>query len=569
MGPNEADDAVAQARIGSTVAGKWKLDRVLGVGAFAAVYEATHTIGRKAAIKVLHPEAAGSAEWVERFNREALVANELAHPAIVEVHDVDETEDGLHYLVMDLVEGETLTKRLGGSATLSPEELLPLADELLGCLAVAHRANIVHRDIKPSNLMIDQEGRLRVLDFGVARLLRVSRGEQRLTEPGTALGTVAYMAPEQLRGEDVSAQVDLYAVGATLFRALSGRQVHGAGSDELLARQILKTPAPKLRSVAPDVPEGVAKLVDRALSFKAEDRYPDARTMQNAVRSLLDLPEVADEPAAEDAGTHDSARRGPRGTLIVDDADDATTVKRSDDEDAMTVPRKASRPGRVSKPDDASKPGKVSKTLPDAVAPTKGAVAPTKGESPNQPTAARAVQTASSRGTTMWPIALVLAAVLGVVTWQLAFTDGDESERDDSAESDEDDGDDDEDRSKDDDERDRDREGDDDDSSAPSATVSADPSTDVGTGGASPSPEPASPEPGKPTSPAPSASAEPAAPGFPIPSGLPSSIPSTFPSGLPSSFPTAIPSELPTVFPPPPPPPPAQPTPVPPPAPTQ
>jgi len=280
--PAAIDGTTLQARVGTVVKGKWKLVRLVGVGGMAAVYEARHQIGRREAIKILHADVVGDEELVERFRREAHAANKLNHPSVVEVRDVDVTEDGLPFLVMELVEGESLARRLRRARVLPLDEALDLGDQLLDVLIAAHEGGIVHRDIKPSNLLIEDNRKLRVLDFGVAR---ITHAPKPLTLAGTTLGTVGYMPPEQLKSGDVDARADVYAVGAILYEMLAGKPMFEAESEQELARMIARDPAPPLSDAASDVPEDVCMLVDRALAHLASRRYPDAATMREDLRA--------------------------------------------------------------------------------------------------------------------------------------------------------------------------------------------------------------------------------------------------------------------------------------------
>jgi serine/threonine-protein kinase len=248
----------------------------------AAVYLAAHKIGRRDAIKILHPEVASSPDLKARFEREAEATNRFKHPGAVEIRDFDVTEDGCPFLVMEHLEGESLgerARRLGG---IPEDELLRYVDELCDVLAAAHKEGIVHRDIKLDNLFVTTDGRLKVLDFGIARV----RSGPSLTLTGTRLGTTAYMPPEQIAGGEIDGRADLFAVGATMFRLLAKRRIHEAPTDGELVVKMSTEPAPPIRSVAPDVGEHVAKIVDLALAFKAADRYPNALTMQEDVRAV-------------------------------------------------------------------------------------------------------------------------------------------------------------------------------------------------------------------------------------------------------------------------------------------
>lgn len=272
-----------RARVGTTLRGKWVLERLLGHGGMAAVYLARHRIGRLEAVKILHTHLLDNKELLVRFEREARIANRLHHPGAVQITDVDVTEDGVPFLVMELAEGVTLGD-LCRAKRVPPLQLLGLIDQLLDVLATAHPLGIIHRDIKPANLVLQSDGRLRVLDFGVAKI----EGST-FTEQGATVGTAYYMPPEQVRGEAIDARSDLFAVGATMFRVLTGRQVHSGPSPGEVLFQAATIPAPKLLEIAPDVPTAIARIVDRALQFEADHRYPDARAMQADVRAVLEL----------------------------------------------------------------------------------------------------------------------------------------------------------------------------------------------------------------------------------------------------------------------------------------
>jgi len=200
---------------------------------------------------------------------------------VVEILDIDETEDGNAFLVMELLDGETLADRAERMGKLEPKPLLVLVDQLLDVLVACHRKGIIHRDIKPENLFIQRDGKLKVLDFGIARMREGVR-----TQAGTMLGTVAFIPPEQLKGLDVDARADLFGVGATMFSVLTGRRIHLSKSDSELAIKMLTTPAPALASVLEDVDENLAMVVDRALAFLPPRRYPDAVTMRGDVWAL-------------------------------------------------------------------------------------------------------------------------------------------------------------------------------------------------------------------------------------------------------------------------------------------
>jgi eukaryotic-like serine/threonine-protein kinase len=266
---------------GITLSGKYRLDTILGEGGMATVYAATHVRNAsRVAVKVLHPKVALDEDLRKRFLREGYAANTVDHPNTVRVLDDDVTNDGLVYLVMELLEGKTLSC----DETLSPSELVHVLDGLLDVLSAAHEKGIVHRDIKPENLFLTKDGELKILDFGIAKL----RGSNLTT--GT-FGTPAFMGPEQALGKDVDALSDIWAVGATAFTLLTGKHAHeGQSPGAVLVRTATK-PARLVRSVSPHIPEELAQIVDKALAFKKKDRWSSARAMRAALAHVdLSLP---------------------------------------------------------------------------------------------------------------------------------------------------------------------------------------------------------------------------------------------------------------------------------------
>jgi serine/threonine-protein kinase len=276
----------AQTRVGTTLRGKWRLDVLLGVGGMAAVYAATHRNGTRAALKILHPELSTHADIRSRFFREGRVGNTIGHSGAVKVSDEDEAEDGSIYLVMELLDGESLEARAArASGKLPVDEVLSAADQILDVLVAAHAKGVVHRDLKPDNVFLTRAGEIRVLDFGIARLRELSTVST-ATRDGTSMWTPSYMPPEQARAlwAEVDARSDLWAVGALMFAVLTGRAVHeGRTTNEVLLSAMTK-PAPPILSLAPTVHRAVAALIDRALAFERDARWPDARAMQDALR---------------------------------------------------------------------------------------------------------------------------------------------------------------------------------------------------------------------------------------------------------------------------------------------
>ena len=281
---SDAALALAAGRVGQFLSERWRLDSLIGVGGMASVYAATHRNGKRVAIKILHPEMSTDAGVRQRFIDEGYVANRVKHVGTVSVLDDGETRDGLVFLVMDLLEGETLEERLAKRNTLHAREVFAIAEGLLDVLAAAHDEGIVHRDIKPANVFIMRDGTVRLLDFGIASWIQP--GHPRMTQSGMTMGTPAFMPPEQARGhlERVDGRTDLWALGATMFAALTGRLVHEAATmnEELLSAMTNR--APSLGDIVPGAPRRLVALVDRALAFEPSERWPGARAMQTALR---------------------------------------------------------------------------------------------------------------------------------------------------------------------------------------------------------------------------------------------------------------------------------------------
>ncbi|MEI9941118.1 MAG: serine/threonine-protein kinase [Pseudomonadota bacterium] len=276
----------ARGRVGLVINEKYRIDEVLGVGGTAAVFAATHRNGHRVALKMLHRELSQRDVIRSRFLREGYLANRVAHRAVARVTDDDVERDGSAYLVMELLSGSTvegLLEAQGGRLDL--ELTLGIADATLDVLGAAHVAAVIHRDIKPANLFLTKIGELKILDFGVARLMEGAS----ITGTGELWGTAAFMPPEQALGDrTLDHRCDLWAVGAVIFRLLSGRDVHRAANDHQQMLLAATQSAPRLASVAPQVPSAVCAIVDKALMFNREDRWPSAQLMQSAIRKTCE-----------------------------------------------------------------------------------------------------------------------------------------------------------------------------------------------------------------------------------------------------------------------------------------
>lgn len=311
----------AQQLVGKVIADRWHLTRVLGVGGMASVFQAVHNRNhRTVAVKVLHRELSDYDEVCERFRAEAVACNLVDHPGTVQFLDDGQLESGQPFLVMDYLEGSTLDELWASDGdAMTVTRVLKMAADVLDVLATAHARGIIHRDIKPENIFITNEGRTKLLDFGIARAESIEKGF--VTRSGATMGTPAYMSPEQARGrwEDLDSRADLFSLAATMYALLSGASIHPAATgNELLMAAMSKAVQP-LRSVQPDVPACVAVLVDRGLAFHKEDRFASAGDMLSAVRTALDTiqnRELAERPTVFVKRTAEDARRASRPTKI-------------------------------------------------------------------------------------------------------------------------------------------------------------------------------------------------------------------------------------------------------------
>ncbi len=277
-----------QERLGTTVANKYRIDRLIGTGGMAVVYAVTHRNNKRFAMKMLHAELSVNESMRQRFLREGYVANTVDHPGAVAVVDDDVADDGAAYLVMELLEGLSVDEALEKSGQkLSLSLSLTVAAQTLDVLAAAHAKGIVHRDLKPANLFLTRDGRVKVLDFGIARLRQAENGIA-ATQSGVMMGTPAFMPPEQALGinAEIDARTDLWSIGATLFTILSGAYVHAADTGTQMLIAAASRPARSLLDVMPDAPPAVVEVVAKALAMKREDRFQSASDMRDAILAL-------------------------------------------------------------------------------------------------------------------------------------------------------------------------------------------------------------------------------------------------------------------------------------------
>jgi len=340
-----ANVAEAEAPLlGLTLAGKYTLEEVVGIGAMGAVYRAAHlSLDKPVAVKVLHPSLAQHPSFVERFKREAFSASRLDHPNSLRVLDFGEdVERGLVYLVLDYIEGEDLLAVMQREWPFDDERIVNIISQTLAALSVAHDLGIVHRDLKPENILLlpatDDEGRaidaVKVCDFGIAKLAMRAVEEGRpfashLTTEGLIIGTPDYMSPEQARGIDVDGRSDIYSMGCVLYHLLAGRTPFISESPLGIAIQhVSDAPEPPSRFRATHA--GLEAVCLKALAKRPDDRFQTAREMRRALRLALGqaasmLPSIVPAPAVAAAASKPTGAGNGPGVAVVGSASSAST----------------------------------------------------------------------------------------------------------------------------------------------------------------------------------------------------------------------------------------------------
>ncbi len=276
--------------------GPYEIVALLGAGGMGEVYRARDTrLGRDVAVKVLPIEFAADRDRLRRFEQEARAVAALNHPNILAIHDIGPADQALHYLVTELLEGETVAAAMAGGRW-PVSRAVDVAAQIVKALAAAHAKQIVHRDLKPANVFLTTDGQVKLLDFGIAKLVapaeEASKGEAETatapaaTDLGARMGTVGYMAPEQVRGLAVDARADIFAFGAVLYEMLAGRRAFAGGTAaDTLAAILTRDPDP-LSGPTSAVPPALQALVARCLEKRAEDRFQSAKDLGLALQAV-------------------------------------------------------------------------------------------------------------------------------------------------------------------------------------------------------------------------------------------------------------------------------------------
>ena len=318
------DLSVSDAPVGRLLDGRYRVEAALARGGMATVYRALDTrLERAVALKVMHPELAVDDEFVDRFIAEARSVARLSHPNVVGVFDQGEDE-GTVFLAMAYVEGRTLRQVLRDRGALPPPDALAMIDPVLAALTSAHEGGIVHRDVKPENVLVGENGRIKVADFGLARALTDSS----TTTRGVLLGTVNYISPEQALGEPATTRSDVYSAGVVLYELLTGTTPHAGSTDFEVVRNHIDTDVPPPSDIDPRIPPIIDQLVLRATARDVHHRFADAGEFAEAVavaREMVGAP-VAGLESREAAGVSMTEAMSLTGTGLLDDPPWETSV---------------------------------------------------------------------------------------------------------------------------------------------------------------------------------------------------------------------------------------------------
>ena len=396
-------DAASDPLTGRVLDNRYRIGVRIARGGMASVYEATDLrLDRTVAVKVMHPGLGDDDEFAARFVREARSAARLSHPNVVAVYDQGD-DDGTVFLAMELVDGHTLRDVIRKESPMSPARALALFEPMLSALAAAHRAGLIHRDVKPENVLIADDGRVKVADFGLAKA--VSTDTQHTATGGVLIGTVSYLAPELVVDGRADARADVYAAGVVLFELLTGVKPHEGESPIQVAYKHVHEDVPPPSSLAPGIPAYVDALVARATARDRELRPADAVVLLHQVHrvshalteGVLDDPELTADLTPLRMQLDQVEPPSPSSGDTASDPFDSGEFA------ALMAPAVI-----------ASSPDLTTRIPTDARLPVTPPPAPPRGKGPRRPRRSR-------RGLALLLVAVLLASAAGVGAWWFGY----------------------------------------------------------------------------------------------------------------------------------------------------
>jgi serine/threonine protein kinase len=345
------------ANLAGKTLGNYEIIERVGRGGMAEVYKGYHPkLDRHVAIKVLHGFLAEGEDFLARFEREAKAVASLRHENIVQIHDFDVQDDN-YYMVMEFVDGDTLTdklKKLSKTKSKMPlDEVLSVIKQVAKALAYAHKRKIIHRDLKPSNILIDKDGQTFLTDFGIAKIASTTQ----FTSTGALIGTPAYMSPEQCKGTELTHVSDLYSLGIILYEMLTGDVPFESETPLSVLQKHITEPVPSLYEHRLDLPSSFEKIISTALAKEPEDRFQTATEISKALAQAIDEAEIVEEPTKEEKAPVDTTMK-PTVVMEEDEITDATiepTVVMEEESETQPEPVKEEPPLKVEKTPEPAK----------------------------------------------------------------------------------------------------------------------------------------------------------------------------------------------------------------------